>query len=172
MKIIFFYSIIFLFTISFVGCQSNSTISTTKQNATISNLNQTNIVGKWQWAASANDDNKNGIADATEWKYKNAAKEKEFADMKISMDDLTLHFNANGTGYTGKEENTDTKFTWTANNTNTNFTTQNIGDKSKSEFYFDNQGNLVQRDTGEMMAIGQKMKQTTFEMFKKNNTKL
>jgi len=153
--------------VSITACQNNPSPSTAQEiTNTIPSTNNT-IVGLWHWAGSANDENKNGVADQNEWKYKNATKEKEFAAMNISLEDLNLNFKTDGTGYTGKVENADNKFTWAANTNNTQITTQNVSDKSKSEFYFDKQGNLIQKDTGAMMAAGQKMHQTTFEMFKK-----
>jgi hypothetical protein len=157
--------------ILFNSCNNSSSVATAKDHPTViaaDNISKpATIVGTWQWAGSANDENKNGMADESEWKYRDAAKEKEFAAMNISLGDLDVNFNADGTGFIGKTANDSTQFTWVANNSNGYFTTQNVAHKTKDQFYFGKNGDLIEKDTGEMKAAGQTVQQTTFEMYKK-----
>jgi len=150
----------------FTSCNNSSVVATAAEQPTGYKNKPSKIVGTWKWAGSAIDENNNGKPDNNEWKYRDAAKEKEFAAMNISLDGLNLHFNADGTGFVGKAINDSTKFTWEAKGPKDHYTTQNIGDKTKSELYLDENGFLVEKDAGEMTAASEKMKLTTFEMFK------
>lgn len=155
-------------TISFFACNNNPnngpTASKTKETEPIA---AATIVGIWEWAGSADDENHNGQPDAGEWHYRDAAIEKEYAAMNVSLNILDLNFNIDGTGFVGTAPNDSTKFTWTAKAANNQFTAQNVQDKSISQFYIDAKGELIVKNTGQMTAAGQKREQTTFEIFKK-----
>ena len=167
----FIFSIIFL-----VACasKSNNTVITDLQNTVSLNTPvQNSIVGKWQWAGSATDENKNGIADDKEWKYRNEALEKEYKAFNISLDGLDLNFNADNTGFMGKVLNDSTKFKWTLDAMGLNGTITNDADITTFKFYFGKDGRLINEETGDNTSDFEKKQglpshtSTNFEMFKK-----
>ena len=129
------------------------------------------VVGKWYWVASAEDDNKNGIADDSEWQYGDAETFKFYEEKNLSLE---ITFNADGTGFEGKTATDSTKFKWVYNAKGEYLMTKNKADPtiSFSEVYFGKNGELIEKSIGEMMVAGQKLKQTTFEMFKKDKPKI
>jgi|GEM_PF-4265940 len=129
------------------------------------------VVGKWYWVASAEDENKNGIADDNEWHYGDAEIFKFYEEKNLSLE---ITFNADGTGYEGKIATDSTKFKWVYNAKGEYLMTKNTADPtiSFSEIYFGKNGELIEKSVGEVMAAGQKFKQTAFEMFKKDKPKI
>lgn len=138
---------------------------TTKSSAN----NSATIVGKWRWVGSAEDENKNGIADESEMKYGTAETFKFFEDQNTPLSDMDITFHADKTGFLGSTATPESLFKWQFDATEEFLLTQNIASKQTTydEFYINKKGELVQRDKGEITIFGKKIPMTTFEVFKK-----
>lgn len=116
------------------------------------------VPGVWKWAGSATDDNENGKADADEWNYRDAAWEAATKKAGVDPDDLDMHFEADGTGFTGKTKKADNLLTWKKNQKNQIVVTSAATPKDVSTFIITEKGELISWEKG---------KQAAYELFRK-----
>jgi len=131
------------------------------------------IIGKWKWIGSAIDSNNNGIADDGEWQFRNAKFEKEYVDLKGSIDDLEINFDEDLTGYVGKLKKSSISFTWQLENNGKGISIDDNDNKENCSYYFGKNGELIEESTGDVTSDFEKKQGlpnrslTTYEMFKK-----
>jgi hypothetical protein len=146
------------------GGSSNS-VTSTVINAATNNA----ILGTWQHENSATDDNKNNKLEPTEWLDTITQAQRNIAlkEIDMTMDDMDIHFKANGTGYATTVDNDSTSFVWQTMPTANHYVVIDNIDKAKSEFYIDDAGKLIFYSGGEFASATEKTQMHTWAMYHK-----
>ncbi len=150
----------------FASCGNSNTASTAPTTSPV--LSSNTIVGHWQHEASGTDENGNQIAEANEWLAK-MSEDKRAAELKelgMSLDDLDLHFNADGSGYRGKEKSEAHECTW-KDLGNKQYTITGIHDTEKDKYFITPEGKLQITQVGTATILGKEVVTTTFELWHK-----